>query len=353
MRPPAIPIYETERLAALKALSVLDTPAEERFDRITRLATRIFGAPIALVSLVDDKRQWFKSAQGFPLDETDREISFCGHAINGEGAFVVSDAAADERFHDNPLVTGETHIRFYSGYPLRSVSGANLGTLCVMDRAPREFSLGDLKALEDLAALVEAELHRQQLSAVQQQLLRELNEAERRASLDCMTRLWNRGYMLRLLECEMSAACESGGSVQAAMIDVDNFKLVNNTHGHPVGDEVLREVAARLRRNLRPADTLGRYGGEEFLLVMTGCDKHAALTVAERVLRTVSSEPVASKAGALSITVSLGLSSSLPQSRSALAALIESADRALYEAKHGGRNRVCLAPDAQWPGAQA
>jgi diguanylate cyclase (GGDEF)-like protein len=351
MRPPAIPIYETERLAALRALAVLDTPAEERFDRITRLATRIFGAPIALVSLVDDKRQWFKSAQGFPLDETDREISFCGHAINGEDAFIISDAAADERFHDNPLVTGETHIRFYSGYPLRSVTGANLGTLCVMDRAPREFDRSDIKSLQDLAALVEAELHRQQLSAVQQQLLRELNEAERRASLDCMTRLWNRGYMLRLLESELSAAAESGGSVQAAMIDVDNFKQVNNNHGHPVGDEVLREVAARLRRNLRPADTLGRYGGEEFLLVMTACTQAAAQSVTERILRTVSAEPIASKAGPLPVTVSLGLSSCLPQSKSELGALIEAADRALYEAKHGGRNRVCSAPEAVWPGS--
>src|SRR5437660_3237533 len=118
MIPPALPADEPERLAALQALNVLDTPPEERFDRITRVAGRLFGVPIALVSLVDASRQWFKSVQGLAERETAREVSFCGHAILGDDAFVVPDARSDPRFADNPLVTGPLQVRFYAGQPL-------------------------------------------------------------------------------------------------------------------------------------------------------------------------------------------------------------------------------------------
>ena len=115
---PAQPPDEALRLQALRGLALLDTEAEERFDRITRTAVRLFGVPTALVSLVDDCRQWFKSKQGLGVTETSRDISFCGHAILGTVALVVPDALADPRFADNPLVTGPPHIRFYAGFPL-------------------------------------------------------------------------------------------------------------------------------------------------------------------------------------------------------------------------------------------
>src|SRR5438270_10055720 len=119
MIPPALPADEPERLAALQALHVLDTPPEERFDRITRVARRLFGVPIALISLVDARRQWSKSRQGLDLPEAAREVSFCGHAILGDEVFVVPDARQDPRFAANPLVTSEPHVRFYAGQPLR------------------------------------------------------------------------------------------------------------------------------------------------------------------------------------------------------------------------------------------
>ncbi|MCH9673541.1 MAG: diguanylate cyclase [Gammaproteobacteria bacterium] len=149
---------ETQRLAALHALKLLDTPPEERFDRITRLARRVFGVPIALVSLVDERRQWFKSAVGLERRETPREISFCTHAIRGEAVFVVPDASQDYRFANNPLVLGEPYVRFYAGYPLRSADGSAVGTLCLIDAVPRTMQSGDIDALEDLASLVEREL---------------------------------------------------------------------------------------------------------------------------------------------------------------------------------------------------
>ena len=118
MQKPGKPADEAQRLEALRALSILDTLPEERFDRLTRLAKRLFGVPIALVSLVDDHRQWFKSRQGLEVSETPRDISFCGHAVLGDDIFLVTDASKDERFFDNPLVTDDPHIRFYDGCPL-------------------------------------------------------------------------------------------------------------------------------------------------------------------------------------------------------------------------------------------
>jgi signal transduction histidine kinase len=165
MIPPALPPDEAPRLAALQALGVLDSAPEERFDRITRVAQRLFGVPIALISLVDANRQWFKSCQGLAVRETPREVSFCGHAILGDAALVVDDARQDPRFADNPLVTGELQVRFYAGQPLRDPQGHPLGTLCIMDRAPRQLSPADRESLRDLAAWAENELNAVYLSA--------------------------------------------------------------------------------------------------------------------------------------------------------------------------------------------
>ena len=168
---PAMPSDDAARVKALHDLDVLDTQAEERFDRITRLAIDVFGAPIAMVSLVDESRQWFKSRQGLAPTETPREISFCGHAITGPDVLVVPDALADERFADNPLVLGEPDIRFYAGAPLHTVDGFAVGTLCVIDTRPREWTKRESEVLRDLADLVEIELNQARMRSQQRALL--------------------------------------------------------------------------------------------------------------------------------------------------------------------------------------
>lgn len=163
MQTPLFPPDEPQRLQALQDLEILDTPPEARFDRVTRIAQQLFQVPIALVSLVDADRQWFKSRQGLDAPETPRDISFCGHAILGEGVFVVPNATTDERFQDNPLVCGGPDIRFYAGAPLHGPTGARVGTLCLIDRVPRTLSPEQLASLRDLADCVEGELERTQL----------------------------------------------------------------------------------------------------------------------------------------------------------------------------------------------
>jgi diguanylate cyclase (GGDEF)-like protein/PAS domain S-box-containing protein len=177
-------LAEDERVKALHALGVLDTPLEDRFDRFTRIAAAAFGAPIALVSLIDTQRQWFKSRVGLDICETPRSMAFCSHAVALDDLLVVSDTYLDERFADNPLVMGAPFIRFYAGQPVHSVDGQPVGTLCIIDQRPRQFSDPEKRMLRDLAQMVQDELNRGVLVAARdaaQMALRELNvQLERR-----------------------------------------------------------------------------------------------------------------------------------------------------------------------------
>jgi len=153
---PATPINEIERLKDLRSYEILDTPPENEFDEITFLASQICGTPISLISLIDENRQWFKSRQGLEVAETPREHSFCGHALNEQDKIlIVQDSRNDERFHDNPLVLGDPNVVFYAGIPLVTPKGNSLGTLCVIDRVPRELDQSQIKALKALGNQLE------------------------------------------------------------------------------------------------------------------------------------------------------------------------------------------------------
>ncbi|WP_217523002.1 ATP-binding protein [Vibrio metschnikovii] len=164
MQVPPLPEEESERQKTLDKTGLLNSGSEARFDRITRLAQQIFSVPIALISLVDRDRQWFKSRQGLDAQQTPREISFCGHAILNSEIFVIENALVDQRFCDNPLVMGAPDIRFYAGAPLHSTKGYRIGTLCLIDSQPRSFSSKQRSMLKDLAATVEALIQAEELS---------------------------------------------------------------------------------------------------------------------------------------------------------------------------------------------
>jgi len=155
-----LPEHEEARLAALDKLDILDREPEERFDRIARIASEAFDVPIALVSLVDRDRQWFKSCIGLNARETPRDMAFCAHAILEDKVLLIPDALLDSRFADNPLVTGEPRVRFYAGCPLKLPDGNVMGTLCLIDTRPRQLDDRKIKLLRDLGKLAEIELSR-------------------------------------------------------------------------------------------------------------------------------------------------------------------------------------------------
>jgi GAF domain-containing protein len=159
-----IPNNEAERLAALKEYRVLDTGTEQPYDDITILAAHICEVPIATISLVDEARQWFKAKVGMSQPQTPREIAFCAHTILQREPFVVRDAQKDRRFADNDMVTGEPHIRFYAGFPLVNQQGLAVGTLCAMDRKPRELTAKQEKAMQALVRQVMALLEFRRVS---------------------------------------------------------------------------------------------------------------------------------------------------------------------------------------------
>lgn len=251
MQAPPTPLDETLRLRSLHSLRILDSAPEDRFDRITRMVKRMFDIDICLVSLVDSDRQWFKSRQALDACETSREISFCGHAIIEERAFIVEDTLKDPRFADNPLVTGEPHIRFYAGYPVHGPGGQRIGTLCLINRMPRAFSPTDIEMLKDFAALVDDEL-----------------AANSEINVDELTRVANRRGFVMVAEHLLPVCDRNNLAVELLFFDLDGFKKINDVHGHEAGDKALKFFADLLLKSFRKADVVARLGGDEFVVLL-------------------------------------------------------------------------------------
>ena len=339
MLPAPIPDNELERIESLRRMLLLSSPDEEAFDRVTRTVKRMFSVPIALVSLIDSQRQWFKSCIGLPIRETAREISFCGHAIAHNQLLVVENAAADPRFSDNPLATGEPHVIFYAGRPLYNAEGYAVGTLCMIDHHPRTFTVEDRRSLDDLGYWVENIFATRELSQTQQALLAELDEARRSSMLDPMLNIWNRAAAMMMLERESLRAFRSHSPLSIMMIDVDHFKQINDEFGHPGGDAVLIEIAKRMLGTTRTYDTLGRWGGDEFMVVLPDASPEKAAEIAQRLLRSVE-YPFLLDEKIVEFSISIGISTAdfiteTPEANEHLAR----AEQALLTAKRQGKNR--------------
>ena len=220
----AAPQRETERLAILKELEILDTLPEKALDDLTLLASHICEAPIALLTLLDDKRQWFKSRVGLAVAETPIEMAFCAHAIDQQGLFVVPDAEHDPRFSQNPLVRGDPNIRFYAGSPLVMDNGFALGTLCVIDRVPREMTAGQREALEALGREVVTHLElRRTVSRLRQTQL-ELQRAQSNSE-NLLLAVLPESIARRLMRGEQHIA-DSFDQVSILFADIDDFASI-------------------------------------------------------------------------------------------------------------------------------
>ncbi len=347
---PSLPANETERLKELREYEILDTLPEEAYDDITLLASEICGTPIALVSLVDDERQWFKSRVGLEAAETPRDLAFCAHAIlEPTDLMVVPDAQRDERFADNPLVTGDPKIRFYAGAPLVTSTGNALGTLCVIDREPRELDNGQAKALRALSRQVMAQLELRRTVADLERHERRLEEYQKRlesknaqlavlSRTDALTGLKNRRAFFERMEEQLERLRRYDTSFSLALIDVDHFKAFNDTFGHLAGDGVLARIADLLKAEARSADFVARYGGEEFAVVLDNTSTDGAQVLAERFRKVVERSPWEHR----NVTVSIGVASCADPDAD-VASVIADADRGLYRAKADGRNRIAVA----------
>lgn len=260
---------DRERVDALVNLKVLDTPPEETFDRITRLAARLLNMPISLVSLVDENRQWFKSKFGLEADWTEREISFCTYAIEQPEPLVVTDALADPRFMSSPLVMGAPHIRFYAGAPLITADGHAVGTLCVIDDKPRpDFGDEQRALLSDLAGMV---VERLEIRRVMQALRDEV-AAHRRTEEALRSSLDAGQVLLR----EIHHRVKNNLQAIASIVQVESVRMGQGTAGRKVLDSIGERIAVMFRIH----QTL--YTTEELDRIDVG---HQICQVAERLLR--------------------------------------------------------------------
>jgi PAS domain S-box-containing protein len=287
-----IPADEARRIATLHALGILDTPPEERFERITRLAAALFDVPIALVSLVDVNRQWFKARVGLPVPETDRSVSFCAHALERTDALVVENALTDPRFADNPFVTGDPAIRFYAGHPLRVGTGSAVGTLCLIDRRARTMSDEDLALLADLAHIAEHELGSTELAKVVAALT--ASEARVAGILDSVAEgvatFTRDGSILSMNRAgEAMFGCREGEIVGRPITDLvavgdrDRVaELLDTRAARPIGEEVhvtvhgLRNDGGEFEMEVS-ASELGGSSGEVFIAVARDVSELSAL----------------------------------------------------------------------------
>lgn len=315
MQPPEIPDTEGERIAELRSLLLLDSSPEERFDRITRVAKQLFNVPIALVSLIDTERQWFKSSVGLDATETGRDISFCGHAILADDVFIIENAAEDERFSDNPLVTEGPEIRFYAGAPLAMPSGNNLGTLCIISPEPRKFGPEQSILLHDLSKIVISELVSQQA-----------------ATQDALTGIHNRRGFEILAQKSMASSARYGWKSALVFLDLNKFKEINDTYGHQAGDQALVDFSRLLTQMVRESDIIARLGGDEFVVMLMNTEEAEARAKVKVFMQELKqynqqhNQPY-------ELCASYGIVEYVPKDHASLEELLSAADELMYHNK--------------------
>ncbi|MDH3443273.1 MAG: sensor domain-containing diguanylate cyclase [Deltaproteobacteria bacterium] len=347
------PPNESTRLQALRDYGILDTLPETSNDDITRLASEICGTPVAMVSLVDSDRQWFKSKLGLDVSETPREVAFCAHTILELDLLIVPDAEEDQRFANNPLVTGAPYIRFYAGAPLVTFKGEALGPLCVIDRVQRTLSEGQQQSLRALSRQVMAQLELRRHIASQERYRRELENYQTRLEetnvklelesvTDDVSGFHNTRYLHRYLDGFFARADHNSQKLSLVFFDMDNFKSVVDTHGHLLGAQVLGEVAQAVHLHLEMEDRIVRYGGDEYVVILPDKNKEQALAKVEDIKAGIGSTTyLQSEKLHLRLTVSFGLAA-FPDDATDKRQLLAEADRCLFRSKETGKNQITV-----------
>ncbi len=344
---------EAFRLEDLRSFHVLDTPPEQAYDDLVQLAANICDTPKALISLVDEDRQWFKARVGVQILQTPRCDSLCALAIQEPDRLLeIPDARHDPRLAHFPWVRAEPGLRFYAGAPLVTAAGAALGTVCVMDTVPRELTTRQRASLQALARQVvellnlrraRAELEfvlgeqhvRHQQLELQQRRIEQLNQdLQEQTMVDPLTALKNRRALDSALDHEFARSERSKVPLCVLMIDADHFKPYNDAYGHLAGDQALMLIGLAIKSQTRVYDHVARYGGEEFCVILPDTPLPAGLLVAERVRQSIRAVEGLRRQMSCSIGVACSEGVATPKK------LLEFSDRAMYLAKQGGRDRV-------------
>jgi len=331
-----IPPNESARVESLRRMLLSCAPTEASLDHVTHAACRIFGTPIALISVVESDRLWFKSCIGLNVRETPRDISFCGHAILEDAPLIIEDTLLDPRFADNPLVTAEPKIRFYAGRPLRNGENFPLGALCIIDHEPRTLSEEDRRLLDDLGRWAETIFASKQLSESQRTLQTELEQAKRETMMDPLLHIWNRWAIVDILEREAKRASRHHDALSVLLVKAEHVASIADRYGQSTADSMLKEIVQAFNNVLRPYDAVGRCGGEEFLVVLPDTDARAAATIAKRLRQRISECTVLVDSDQVSCVASTGIACvERHAAAQSVDALIASAADALELAKSG------------------
>lgn len=267
-------------------MGMIYSPSEARFDRITRLVCRHFDISTALVSIVYKEIQWFKSVQGLNACSTDREVSFCGHAILNDEPLVVENALLDPRFMDNPLVMDGPKIRFYAGHPVKDAFGVAIGTLCLIDNSPRTFSQEDRQDLRDFAALIEVEIAKPVEDNVVTRFVRSLNENQRSFLIDPIVGSWNRRGLEGLLTKEMEHAMKQGEDLALVHVKLSGFESILRRFGHDRIIDFCKFTASLIRDTLPKGASIGSLGADAYVALCSGMTRSEV----ERLIKQLTTQ---------------------------------------------------------------
>ena len=317
-----VPPNESHRLRELERYGLDNGSDDPHYSRILALTADVLQMPIGLISLVDETCQRFLCRYGLETRSTPREMAFCAHAIASDGPLIVTDACQDPRFANNPLVLGPPYIRFYAGVPLRTQRGYNLGTLCVIDLQPRDFSPQQQQQLREFAALLMHEI-----------------EWRHQSQLCPLTGLHRRDSFFVLAQKEFRRAQQSGWPLALLSFDVDNFRQINMRWGHAAGDQALIDLVEVCQGFLDEDDLMARIYDEEFCLLIVGKDDAAALAMAELVRQSVTQMHGIFSTSDYHLCISGGISS-LSSTDLCFDDLFGRAEQALLLAKNNGRNQI-------------
>lgn len=327
-------LQEEKRLAALKSLHLLDMPIEERFERITRMVCRILDVPIAIFNLVDADRQYYKSVQGLNAHGASLDGAFCTHALHEQNMLLVPDTIKDNRFHDNPFVTGKLlNIRFYAGCPIRVEGGLPIGTLCAIDTKPRNLTRDQLYALGDLAAMLQGELQIANLAKTHSEI-KDLSNKSRIKLIDPKTRLWNTEGIYKVLRREWLSPDNKDKTFHIIIASIDHFKSITEKFGTAGAENVTKSVAKRLLSALKGEDSIGALNERDFLIALkTPENEHADIdNMITHLDKEISMNPLITGRSRHLITMSFGRSCA-KAGQGRLEDLITKAEDELYQKK--------------------